>query len=57
MPANRMAMLAGRVAKLRIEVLEFAARPENANMREQLSEIVAVLEGVLDQLGKLHRPD
>ena len=51
------AEIAGRVAELRADVLEVAARPENASMRERLAELVAILQGAIDQLGKLRRPN
>jgi hypothetical protein len=46
------ALLAGRLAEMRAEVRQFCERPENADIRDQLLETVAIFERVINQLAK-----
>jgi len=51
-PISDAAQLAGRLAEMRAEVRDYAANSENAAIREQLLEMVAVFERIIDQLAK-----
>jgi hypothetical protein len=44
--------IAGRLALMRAEVSEYAARPEYADIREELLETVAIFERVINQLAR-----
>ena len=46
------AMLAARLAQMRARVQEFSERPENADIRSQLSETAASLERTINVLAK-----
>jgi hypothetical protein len=46
------AQVAGRLAIIRAEVREYSARPQNADIREQLLETMAIFERVINQLAK-----
>ena len=56
MTARRLkdpALLAGRIAEIRAEVLAFSTQPENKEIREELLAAVASLEGVIDRIARL----
>lgn len=46
------AQFAGRLALMRAEVCDYAEKPENAEIREQLLETVVMFERLIDQLAK-----
>jgi hypothetical protein len=48
----RADQVAGRLAMLSAEVREHADRPENADIRGELLEAVAIFEKVINQLAK-----
>ena len=46
------ALLAGRIAEIRAEVRAFSTQPENAHIREQLLETIAILEQIIDSIAR-----
>jgi hypothetical protein len=46
------AQLAGRLAEMRAEVREYAALPENADIRERLLETMPILERMINELAR-----
>jgi len=46
------ANIAGQLAKMRAEVRDYAEKPENADIRDQLLETMGIFERMIDLLAK-----